>query len=78
MEPEGRVIGRHSRTRLVGEGPHDHRYLPVGLNNLLPDLGKDDLAVGPDEVELPTLHLWSDDFYRLEGLLDQVLHALRT
>lgn len=57
--------------------PHVHRDGPVGLDDLLPNAGKDYLAIGGDQVIVTFLDVRTDDIDVQEGLLDELLHALK-
>ena len=61
---------------ILVHGPHVHGDGPVGLHNLLPDGGEDDLAVRADQIVVALLDMRTNDFDVEEGLLDELLHAL--
>src|ERR1041385_3358145 len=76
----GAVARTHPRStpkrRGFVHGPHGHGDLPIGLHDLLPDRGQDDLAVGSGQIVMTLLHMGAKDIHLEEGLLDELFHAL--
>lgn len=63
---------------LLGDWPHVHGDSPVWLNHGFPDLGKNDVAVWPDQIIVPLGNVRPDDLDVEKCLLDEILHALDT
>lgn len=61
---------------LKTHGPHMHRDSPVWLDYNIPDLRQNYLPIGPYEIVMPLLDMWSNHVHTFECLLDQAFHAL--
>ena len=69
------VLAVHGSFSLLN-GPQLHSDGPVRLDDLVPDLGQDDVAVGAFQVVVSVADLLRDHVDVQEGLFDQFLHAL--
>ena len=53
-----------------------HGDAPVGLDERLPYLRQNYLAVGTYKIIVALVNLWTDDVYMQKSLLNEFLHAL--
>lgn len=68
--------GRFGSLWLLGYRPHVHRYSPVGLNDRLPDLGKNYITIGPYQVIVTLGNVRSDYLDVKKSLTYKFFHPL--
>lgn len=56
--------------------PHVHCNCPVRFNHRFPNLGKNNLAIRPNQVIMAILDVRANDVHVKECLFDEIFHAL--